>query len=193
MIVQSCLKGIHGIGDAEAQQILTRKGIQCNWWRRVQNILPEQKRQKLTASAIDLHVNNYASVINETPFISLTSGCVTRDEFLRTNVIFSARNTAVEFATDGGLSEGYVFYCWLIVGLKAAPEVEGICEEVRELNTYRNYSAYQTEGEIAAKIIVPSNQIKGLEKIDATGRHLKWIENPNFTSPSRVTNYRGMI
>lgn len=193
MIVQRCLKGIHGIKDQDAHDMLTGSGIQCNWWRDVITITPQQVRQKLTAAAIDLHVNNYDAVVDDTPFISLTSGCVSRDQYLRTNTVLPARNTAVEFATDGGLDEGYVFYCWLLVGLNPAPEVEGVAEEVRELNTYRNYSAYQTEGEVTAKVIVPANQIEGFEKVDASGGRINWTANPDFTPPSRVTNFRDLI
>ncbi|MEO0438646.1 MAG: hypothetical protein AAF098_17240 [Pseudomonadota bacterium] len=147
----------------------------------------------MTAAAIDMHVNNYGAVKDDTPFISLTSGCVSRDLYLRTNTVLPARNTAVEFATDGGFLDGYIFYCWLLVGLKAAPEVEGIAEEVRELNTYHSYSAYQTEGEVAAKIVVPANQIEGVEKVDPSGKRIKWIGNPDFTPPDRVTNFRDLI
>lgn len=193
MIVQRCLKGVHGIDDTQAVSMLLGNGILCNWWRRAQRISPDEIRQKLTAAAIDLHVNNYDAVIDDTPFISLTSGCVSRDQYLRSNTVLPARNTAVEFATDGGLSEGYIFYCWLLVGLNPAPEVEGVAEEVRELNAYRNYSAYQTEGEVTAKVIVPANQIEGFEKVDVRGGRINWIANPGFTPPSRVTNFRDLV
>lgn len=193
MIVQRCLKGVHGINDDAARQMLGGGGIQCNWWRDVGKISPQQVRQKLTARAVDLHVNNYDAVINDTPFISLTAGCVSRDQYMRTNIVKSARNTAIEFATDGGKGEGYVFYCWLLVGLNPAPEVEGVAEEVRELNTYRNYSAFQTEGEVTAKVIVPANQIEGVEKVDLSGGHISWTGNPDFSPPNRVTNFRDLI
>lgn len=104
-----------------------------------------------------------------------------------------ARSTAVEFATDGGTGEGYIFYCWLLVGLNPAPPVLSVAEEIRELNTYQSYSAYQTEGEIAAKVIVPANQIERVEKVDAAGRTKSWILNPDFVPPASVSNFRGMI
>ena len=193
MIVQRCLKGVHGISDQDARNVVSSEGILCNWWRNVLWISPAQIRQKLTAQAIDLHVNNYSAVQHNTPFISLSSGCVSRDHYLRTNVVLPARTTAVEFATDGGFGDGHIFYCWLLVGLNPAPEVEGVAKEVRELSTYRSYSAYQTEGEVTAKVIVPANQIEGFEKVDATGAHLSWTANPDFTPPSRVANLRDLI
>jgi len=66
----------------------------------------------------------------------------------------------VEFATDQGYGPGYVFYCWVFVGLNPAEEVEGIAEEVRDLNANRWYSHWWHEGDIAAKLIVPANQIE---------------------------------
>lgn len=193
MIVQRCLKGVNGISDTEANEMMRAKGILCNWWRSVGSITPQWRRQKLTAQAVDLHVNNYGAVVNDTPFISLTSGTVSRDKYLRTNIVRPARVTAVEFATDGGLVDGYIFYCWVLVGLNPAPEVEGVAEEVRELNTYRSYSAYQTEGEVTAKVIVPANQIEGVEKVDSMGGRTMWSANPDFTPPSRVMNFRDLV
>lgn len=193
MIVQRCLKGVHGIDDSKAVAMMLGSGIVCNWWRDVDRISPVEIRRKLTAQAIDLHVNNYDAVKDETPFISLTAGCVSRDQYMKTNFVRSARTTAVEFATDGGLEEGFIFYCWLLVGLNPAPEVESVAEEVRELNTYRNYSAYQTEGEVTAKVIVPANQIEGVEKVDKTGARIGWISNSDYSAPSRVTNFRDLI
>lgn len=193
MIVQKCLKGVHGITTKDAQDILSGGGILCNWWRNVGSISPSQVRQKLTASNLDLHVNNYAAVQADTPYISLTAGCVSRNQYLKTNIVLPARTIAVEFATDGGMHAGYIFYCWLLVGLNPAAEIEGIAEEIRELNTYQSYSPYQTEGEIAAKVLVPANQIEGFEKVDSNGQSKSWVSNPNFVPPSKVNNSRDAI
>jgi len=43
--------------------------------------------------------------------------------------------------------------------LTPAVEISHMAEEVRELNIYRRYSAFQTEGEIVAKIEVSARQI----------------------------------
>ena len=75
--------------------------------------------------------------------------------------------------------------------------VEGVGEEVRDLNVYRRYSPFQTEGEIAAKIQVPANQIKQCEKWekDASGTfHRQWCyANPVFTRPETLSNIRELI
>lgn len=108
MIVQRCLKEIHGITLDEAENMLSGGGIRCNWWRNVKTIDPWKRQNKLTDNALDLHVNRYNPVENDTPFISLSAGCVSRDQFHQTNIVLPARATAVEFATDGGAGEGYI-------------------------------------------------------------------------------------
>ena len=92
MFVQTCVKGINGIGSAEAKAILNGAGIQCNWWRRVHTISPSEINERLTSANLDLHINSYGEphpafpgeVMEETPFISITAGCVDRSVFLKT-------------------------------------------------------------------------------------------------------------
>ena len=48
--------------------------------------------------------------------------------------------------------------------LTPAVEISHMAEEVRELNTYRRYSAFQTEGDIVAKIEVSARQIHRYEQ-----------------------------
>lgn len=77
----------------------------------------------------------------------------------------------MSFASDFGRYQGecYLFYCWVVVGLTPAVEVKHLAEEVRELNTYRRFSAFQTEGEIVAKIEVPARQIHRFERYEVRG------------------------
>lgn len=196
MFLQWCVKGVCGIDDAEVRAMLAGDGILCNWWRRVNVISPRERRAKLTAVNLDLHVNDYDAPMPDgtrfhegTPFLSLSAGCVSREVLLRTNVIHPARRTALRFAMRGGRRDGYLFFCWLIVGLKPAAEIEDVAEEVRELNTSRSYSDYQTEGEITAKIEVRSSQIQRVEHVDPRGRLLgPPIVNPAFVRPERLSN-----
>jgi hypothetical protein len=88
----------------------------------------------------------------------------------------------------------------VILAPRQAVEVEAVAEEVRDLNTYRRYSAYQTEGEVLAKFSVPDNHIEKCERweLDATGTRFVpgWPQpqrNPRFTSPEVLTNVRGLI
>jgi hypothetical protein len=166
--------------------------------------MPSEIRQKLTTTNLDLHVNNYNHIYNDTPFISLTAGCVERDTFYRTNRVLPAEDTALMFATRNGAQSGFLFYCWVIVGLKPAVAIEGVAEEVRELNSYRSWSAYQLEGELTAKIHIPANQIQrvewwapgpGGEPTRQTSRS-EWNPaylNPSFNPPSDVSNIRELF
>lgn len=202
MIVQWAIKGISGglsgIDDAQARAIIDGgHGIQCNWWRDVQRISPSQVGEKLNRQNLMLHVNSYyltdpstgLQFSAGTPFISLAAGCVERDFLLKTNHVISAKRIALEFATKHGTVPGYLFYCWVLVSPTPAVEIQGVAEEVRELNTYRSWSQYQLQGEITAKIHIPSNQIQKCEKYDITKR--LWIHrNPRFVSPKTVSNVR---
>jgi hypothetical protein len=211
MFVQRCIKGIRGRAANESHGGLTPadaisivrdgRGIVCNWWRTAKTISPAEIRQKLTTANLDLHVNNYNSVQNDTPFISLTAGCVERNVFYQTNRLVPAEDTALMFATENGTRSGFLFYCWVIVGLKQAVAIEAVAEEVRELNSYRSWSAYQLEGELTAKIHIPANQIQRVEwwAPGSGGQPTQQISrpewnpaylNPSFNPPSDVSNIR---
>lgn len=210
MFVQWCIKGVRGrlsgeeaevgIDDVEATAIIDKgQGIQCNWWRRQRRITPQEIRAKLTRSNLDRHIHDYGNFAAETPFISLTAGCVERDAAIRFNRIHEAQDVALRFATDWGFRHGYLFYCWVVVGLKPAVGVESVSEEVRELNTYLSYSDFQLEGEVTAKIIVPSNQIQRWERWDPDGHGgvkataSTQYENPRFDEPALVSNIRELL
>ncbi len=205
MFVQWAIKGISGggsgINDETARWIIDAEdGIRCNWWRNKGRITCSETRAKLTAENLRRHVNEYDGFSRDTPFVSLTAGCVERDAAVATNRTIPARRTALQFATESGTQCGYLFYCWVIVALKQAVQIEGVAEEVRELNTYRSFSWYQTEGEITAKVQIPSNQIQKCEKYKRhdpareEGMPPEWIHpNPKFVEPTVVSNIRGVI
>jgi hypothetical protein len=219
MFVQMCIKGMFGISRAQAEDILLWDGLSCNWWRERGSsggkpIEAWEIGKRLTSNNLDLHVNAYGAphpdhpgrlVRQETPFISLTAGTVSPLLFRRTNNTWSAHQTALDFATDHGRHEGddcYLFYCWVIVGLRPAVGVKGLAEEVREIKTYRNFSVFQqTEGEIVAKIDVPARQIERFERYEVrgTGRNqqhnqIEVLSNGNYIDPLLdVVNLRGVI
>lgn len=209
MIVQWCIKGLALPGDDQARAVIDgRGGLLCNWWRAVGTITPQQCRQKLTAQNLDLHVNHFDRLhpatgvpfSAESPFISLSAGTVERDAVAQTNHVRRARRTALWFGTRFGQeAQAYLYTCWTVLAPRQAVEVGGLAEEVRDLNTFRRYSAFQTEGEIAAKVIVPDNHIDSCERWDLTGGVaprfvMAWRQdNPRFTSPTRLTNVRELI
>ncbi|WP_208630600.1 hypothetical protein [Amycolatopsis kentuckyensis] len=209
MIVQWCVKGLHLSDDDEAKLLIdSGGGLLCNWWRNVGQIKPVEIRQKLTPGNIDRHVNHFTKTdpatghpfAKNSPFISLSAGTVDRDAVARTNLVHRARKTALWFGTQFGQYDfAYLYTCWVILAPRAAVDIEGIAEEVRDLNAYRRYSAYQTEGEIAAKVNVPDNQISHCEKWELHGSPRKrfskaWTHvNPRFTPPEILTNVRELI
>ncbi|UKD54104.1 hypothetical protein L3Q65_40530 [Amycolatopsis sp. FU40] len=208
MIVQWCVKGLHLESDEKAKGLIDNHGgLLCNWWRKVGRIRPSQVRDKLTATALDRHINHFDELdpvtrvpfSEDSPFISLTSGTVERDAFAATNHVRRARDTALWFGTEYGKHEfAYLYTCWVLLAPRPAVEVEGVAEEVRDLNAYRRYSAYQTEGEVTAKIMVPDNQIKSCEKWELNRSkkafHRTLVHpNPRFTEPEALSNVRELI
>lgn len=208
VIVQWCIKGLALADDSSAREIIdSGGGILCNWWRKVGLISPQEVTDQLTPANLDFHVNRFSDVnphtgrpfSEDTPFISLSAGVVARDAAAQTNHIHRARQTALWFGTNFGTARvAYLYTCWMLVGPRAAVEVQGVAEEIRDLNTYRAYSPFQTEGEIAAKIAVPANQIRSCEKWEwdrsSLGFRQQWEQvNPIFTAPETLSNVRELI
>lgn len=211
MFVQMCVKGINDITLADAKDILRKRGLACAWWRIARHISSAEIDERLTAEELDLHLNSFDEkhpgrgglVKNETPFVSLTAGSVQREAFLAQNVVHPAHEVAMDFATGFGRWQGecFVFYCWVMVGLRPSVAVRSLAEEVRELHTYTKYSRFQPEGEIVAKIEVPARQIEKFEHYeylrDRYGRlqirRLGIYDNPKYVGPHDVTNYRDRL
>src|SRR5581483_7371106 len=128
MQINWCYKGIsEGVtfGDAEASAVLSDTGIVSVWMRTNRSLALDvanvASQDALSPNALDDHVNAYALVSRTTPYISLSSGCI---EFAGPNTVppkYAALRTALDFATDGGRTSGYVFRCWVITGLKPVP------------------------------------------------------------------------
>ena len=156
---------------------------------------------------LDLHVNHFTDkdlstglpFADRTPFISLSCGSVERDAAAATNYVHTALRTALWFGTNFGANgTAYLYTCWVLVGTRDAVEVEAVSEEIRDLNTYRHYSAYQTEGEVAAKVVVPDNHIQKCQKWNWDRAALTitpdWVHhNLRFTQPEKLSNIRELI
>lgn len=174
MIVQWCIKGLSMQGDKAARDIIDkREGIICNWWRTVHQIAPAEVRGKLTARNLDLHVNHFTSIDSatgssfseNTPFISLSCGTIERDTAAQTNLVHRALQTALWFGTEfGQKTVAYLYTCWVVLSPRPSVEIETVAEEVRDLNAYRRYSPFQTEGEVTAKVQVQDNHIQSCER-----------------------------
>jgi hypothetical protein len=208
LYIQRFVKGIAGRKDPtfldgptmeEAfDSIAGGHGILSNWWRNKStgSISPHEVAQVLTAHNLDRHLHDYAHFGPETPFISLASGAVERDALLGENRIYSARDTALEFATDSWARPGALFYGWTPAGLNPAVGLRAVAETVRDLNVYRRWSPYQPEGEVTAKVHIPANQIECVEWWDPAidrDQRANWYSNPNFEPPDPITNIRDLF
>jgi len=159
MVVQHFLKGITGIPDELAEEILRSRGIPSRWFQR-KPIYPPEVIAQLTDAALLRHLNDYVSFGPETPFISTTAGCTVRDAEGRANNIATAEYVATDFATDGFLQNGWVFSGYVFTLGRKAVAHRPFAEEVRELNLYTSFLPFQPEGELVAKIHIPATQLE---------------------------------
>lgn len=199
MIVQNCVKGIaggsSGITKNQAFDLVANgTGIISNWWRNKGSILANEAASLLTSTNLDRHLHDYQNFGAHTPFISLSAGSVRR--LATHNEVYSAIDTALEFATNWWRHSGALFYCWVPVNLNPAPEIQAFAEEVRALHTYKRWSPYQLEGEITAKIQVHANQIEKVEWWEKYGDEFRVTStfwNKNFVTPISVSNLRELF
>lgn len=212
MIIQRVIKGISDLNDAQVQEIFAT-GIVCNWWRSVNPLPRNQFSDKLTPRNLDWHQNQYDQpdplegnrpFRDNTPFISTTAGTVSRDVAARTNRLTPAWRIALQFATDTWKTDGWLFYCHLFLLGRPAVGLEGFAEEVRDLNVYQGFSPFQPEGEITAKIVIPSPLIEYAEHWDLQDvlnslsagtlpTASKTLPNPNFVKPDDYNNLRSFL
>lgn len=206
MYVQWFAKGIGGRRDDEVgdlptmneafDMVASAQGILSNWWRAKKQIRPDEVAQVLTETNLDRHLHAYSTYGNQSPFISVASGCVERDALLQQNSVYSAIDTALDFATDAWGRPGAVLYGWTIVGLNPAIRMESISESVRELNVYRRWSPYQLEGEITAKVHIASNQIERIEwwdPVTSRAAPAQIFHNADFEPPDPISNTRELF
>lgn len=217
MIFQKVLKGIKDLDQSAAQHIIDN-GIMCNWWRKVGAITPGGIKQHLNSINADLHLNHYhkpvpagnplaiieaSSFGDVSPFISTTAGVIQRDTKLKKNVLFDPFMTAIRFATNNFTTNGYIFYAYLITIGKVAIEMEQFSEEIRELHIYKEYLPYHKQGEIMAKILIPSVQIEKAHFYDGPQAKKdldagkmptpEIIPNTSYQAPEKLSNIREVL
>lgn len=204
MYIQRCVKGIvgeqpgsGGISQEDAREMGTEgQGILSNWWRKVGTISPSMREDVLTEANLDSHLHDYENFKDDTPFISLACGAVERDSLVQRNFVYSARDTALMFATEDWTRPGALFYLWVPVSYHRAVPIGAVAEPVRDLNIYQRWSPYQLEGEVTAKVNIPANQIERVEwwdgNVSRLGPEHVW-RNPDYVEPTALSNIRDLF
>ncbi|KQW47594.1 hypothetical protein ASC77_14205 [Nocardioides sp. Root1257] len=199
-------KGMSGLDDDEARAILRERGLVCNWWRNAGLISPAEVANKLTAGALQDHLDKYQTVQDETPFISLTAGVRMRTSRPRgygQNRVESAQRTALLYATDNFQSAGHIFAGWVPVLPHSEVRLEPFAEDVRDLLTYSQFRRFHRQGEVTAKIHVPMAQLQWVERWElgagrssAVGRRAyvagRWT-NGRFVAPEGHAAIRDVL
>src|SRR5262245_30070962 len=100
MYVQWCVKGISGNALTKKDAfdlVASGRGIPSNWLRHKGSISPGEVAKVLNPYNLDRHLHDYVNFGQQSPFVSLASGCVERDALLQRNVIHSAIDIALHF------------------------------------------------------------------------------------------------
>jgi hypothetical protein len=214
MILQKVLKGIVGVTRSDAKTMLAGHGIICNWWRRVNPLPDGQVPGRLTQDNLLRHLSAYdqpdpitgtAKFGEMTPFISTTAGAVERDAASANNWVHSAFLTALAFATDNFRTDGVVFYGYVNVLGKKSVVMQEFAEETRELHTWTEFQPYHPEGEIVAKIKIPSPHLQRAEGYNGPSARARlnahemptptWVERNtyHYIPPDELSNVRDVL
>lgn len=176
--------------------MLLEYGLMCRWWNRVGKISPAEIADKLTSDALRRHLDEYDSVKDDTPFISLTAGVRMRATGARghgNNYLVGAQRTALLYATDSFKTPGHIFAGWVPVLPHPNVSLQTFAEDVRDLTTYSRFRRFHRQGEVTAKVHVPTAQLAWVERwelgpgsLSPKGRRAhcadRW-ENPRFIRP----------
>jgi hypothetical protein len=206
MFFQKIVKGITGIDTRTARKILLKEGIQCSWWRKVGTISPADWQSRLNERNLEWHLNRFEDAdpaekgepfARHTPFISATAGAVERDIAAQDNILFPAELIAASFATNAFQQNGFVFYGYVYTLGRRSLKLIDFAEEVRDLLVYTAFLPFHHEGEVVAKIHIPSIQLEKYEPWHCTSkgriRRGKAIKNPDYEPPERYANVREIL
>ena len=216
MFYQKVVKGICGLSDDDATEILISIGIRSNWSRRHGAVDEADIIDVLTEDNLIHHLDDYDEPIDPsnphgdtygdvTPFVSTSAGAVQRDPAKRRNILISPFRTALEFATNGYADVGHIFYAYVLTIGKPAVPMRQFAEEVRELHVYTDFRQYHAEGEITAKLGIPAVQIEKMQQFDGPNaladlnsgvlpRPLGGdVLNPTYIRPESLANVRELL
>jgi hypothetical protein len=217
MFFQHVLKGLAGLTYAEATNVLTVTGIECNWLRSPQ---PPTRREigerRLTHDELIWHLTRYDDIEWRTqgpfgqtsPFISTTAGTAEQSTTSGEERAyrFSAFDIACWFATCDYSTTGWIFFGYVYTIGRPSIELPEFAEEVRDLHTYPGGYVYHDEGEIVAKFLIPPSRLQRCERYH--GPELRHslesgtlpkitpndvIHNPKYVDPMHYTNVRGLL
>ncbi|MFD1765269.1 hypothetical protein ACFSAG_00235 [Sphingorhabdus buctiana] len=208
LFINWCYKGIAesaSFDDAMAERVIADTGLLSNWvvanGAAVLASAQGASQNALSAAALDDHVNDYKKVAATTPYISLGAGCVEYQGRKMPAMVVPALATALNFATRGGRTPGYIFRLWVVTTPKPAADIPGLAEDVRDLRLFSGFHKYHYQGEVTAKLYVPRRQVAWVMKVDARGDPLdaSWtggdsvIANTDFIAPHAVSNVIGSL
>lgn len=206
MIFQKVLKGISDLKEPEINNIVSHSGIISNWWRKKGTISNGEIKDELTEQNLMNHLNHYNQSLPAThkwvslgktygdvsPFISTTAGAVQRNNAKKVNIIYPSFITALKFATKNFKTEGCIFYAYLQVLGKESIPLRSFSEEVRELNIYRTFMPFHQQGEITAKIHIPSVAIEKVEIFEGK-KAASEIKKGNPPTPKKIITNKDYV
>jgi hypothetical protein len=217
MFFQHVLKGLPGPTYAEATEVLTVTGIECNWLRSSQRpTRSEVGERRLTHDELIWHLTRYDDIEWRTkgpfgqtsPFISTTAGTAEQSTAggEERAYRFSAFDIACSFATCDYTATGWVFFGYVYTIGRPSIELAEFAEEVRDLHTYPGGYMYHDEGEIVAKFLIPPSHLQRCERYHGPEllQSLKSgtlpelapddvIHNPRYVDPMYYINVRGLL
>jgi hypothetical protein len=219
MYFQKVLKGIAGLPRPQVELILEKNGIVCNWWRNRGELYESDVIGELTMDNLVHHLDDYDKKLptahpwatigknygDVSAFISTSAGTMLRDSRKKRNIPHPPFMTALRFATSKFQGQGWIFYAYVVTLGKQSIELRGFSEDIRDLNIYSDYRRYYHEGEVTAKLSIPSVTIEKAEYYDGPaaladfrmGRKptaLDTIDNKsNYQPPEKYSNIREVL
>jgi len=202
LVFQRILRGIGGIPRDLAEHILTVDGIVSNWLRNTTTPPhPSEWAGRLTEDELRWHLNRFgdhypptqSSYSHLTPFISTTAGVYERDPYTADILPFDPLRTAIDFATDGFVRDGFVFFGYVVILDRPSLPHAAFSEEIRSLTNFPWFLPFHHEGEVTAKIHIPSIQLEKWEWYAPAYdgfRLAETLSNPRFRSPHEIANVR---
>jgi hypothetical protein len=219
MLFQRILKGVPGIHRREVREQLNGGGgLICNWWHRVNPLPTAEIPDRLTEQDLVMHLNGYDQINptlpapygqvpfgEYTPFISATCGTVERDPSVAANRVFSAFLTALWFATNRYRDKGVIYHGYVNLLGRRSVKLQEFAEETRDLHQWVSFQPYHPEGEVVAKITIPSPHLEKADGFDGPaalndlrrgripGPSWTEVNAVHYVPPETVCNVRGWL